>query len=190
MLQINFQEFIEQFTQKEYSGGLWTTAGNRLLLLGLAISMQANDILELGYDAGITTEVFAMTGARVVGVDNLSEYGGTEPKAQARLAPYPNCTLHQMDALQFLDQCADASFDLIFVDDNHGKDHVFREAQGIIRILRSGGYAVFHDTIIHKLWEVIDAAFPAEWQRIQLPSVQSRAPHEGKDFGLGIVKKP
>ena len=189
-LRLSFSTFLEQFEQEEYSGGLWTTPGNRLLLLGLAVSMGAEDILELGYDAGVTTEIFAMSGAkRVVGVDNLSEYGGVEPKARQRLSIYPNVELHNGDALDYLHACSDESFDIIFIDDYHGLQHVMAEAQEVRRVLRPGGFAIFHDTIIHALWEAIATVLP-DWQQIELPSMQRKAPYQDQDFGMGLVRKP
>lgn len=184
----HWEALLEQLTQRkqEHSGGLWTPPGNRLLLLALALSMNAKDILELGYDSAVTTMALALSGARVTGVDNLSEHPLTENVAKTRMRAFPNVTLVNSDALGFLTAANDESYDLIFVDDSHDKYHVALEAIQISRVLRHGGLVAFHDTLSRELWDIVDKSYPDVWQRIHFPSLQEN----GEDFGLGIFKRP
>ena len=83
------------------------------------------------------------------------------------------------------------SIDFIFVDDDHEIVHVRDETYEIMRVLRPGGLAVFHDvyfipglldSIVNAIREV-----DASWQRIDL---QSPSALDGRELGLLIVKKP
>jgi predicted O-methyltransferase YrrM len=187
-----WQAFRAVLTQDaaEASGGMYTTPGNRLTLLGLALSCEAQDILELGYDSGTTTMILALSGARVTGVDDHREAPLAAAIAEARLAPFPNVRLATAEAIQFLRETSDEAYDMVFVDDLHEAAHVRQEAHEVMRVLRPGGLACFHDTIVHGLWDVVDAVLPASWQRLEVPSRQHAAPFAGADFGLGVWRKP
>lgn len=190
------QSLLTQFTQTIHSGGSYTPPGNRLLLAALAVSLGAKDILETGYDAGVTTLALAMTGARVVAIDNGYEYASVKTHAREILQPYPNVELVTEDALVYLVGCLDASFDLIFIDDCHWPEYTRCEILTIQRVLRPGGFAVFHDTLSAGLWTVLETHFPATWPRLNLPSLQDWPGYAGNpgavgaDFGLGLVRKP
>ena len=181
-------ETRERLTQHVVSGGMHTHASIRMVLYALATVIPALDILELGYDAGYTTEVLASTGANVIGIDNETEHGDVKDKARERLAAYPNCTLIKADSLSYLTGAPAESFDLIFVDDNHTEAHVMAEAQQIRRVLRPGGIAAFHDTQIGDgiIWRILDIIFH-DWNRMDIPSPNYSAK---ENFGFGLVRKP
>lgn len=174
------------YSQEVISGGIHTPPELRTILFALGVGLRATDILETGYDAGHTTLALARTGANVVAIDNLSEYGEVDRKARLLLEGYPNVTLINGDALKYLGDAADESFDLIFIDDYHRAEHVMAEAYQVRRVLRPGGCAVFHDTIIHGLWAVMQRVF-ADWPMVQLPCF---SPQAGRDYGAGLVRKP
>jgi predicted O-methyltransferase YrrM len=178
--------WLNRMVQGVWSGGAHTAPEMRMILLMLAIGSRARDILELGSDAGTTTEILALSGARVVGVDNWTEYPEVKPQAQELLKKYPNCTLVKSGALEYLKGQEDESWDLVFVDDFHGLEHVMLETVEVRRILRPGGFAVLHDTKVHKLWEAIEG-YLGDWERINLPAI---SPEAGKDYGFGIARKP
>jgi predicted O-methyltransferase YrrM len=162
-----------------------------MLLASLALSLKAEDILETGYDAAWTTMALAWTGAsNIVAIDNLSEYQKTEPKAREMLSAYPNVTLLNQDALEYLRNSEDLAWDFIFIDDNHATDHVRLECMEVDRILRPGGIVAFHDTISHELWAVANTALPDCYQRIEIPCIQVVGQANGLDFGVGIFRKP
>ena len=177
---------LAHYHQDFESGGANTPSAARLLLAALARLLDAQDVLETGYDAGTTTEALASVGGRVFGIDNLREYAAADAIARERLAGYENVTLVNTDALTYLQDQDDASFDLIFIDDRHSAEHVRAEAIEVRRVLRPGGIAAFHDTIYCSLWAVVEDVF-GDWQRIELPCP---SPRMGRDFGLGLVRKP
>jgi predicted O-methyltransferase YrrM len=177
---------MRQHTADAHSGGLHTPPELRLLLLCLARMQGAELIIETGYDAGYTTRALALSGARVVAVDNLSEYPNIDGAARAMLSGYSNVELLQADAGELLRAQADGSVDLIFVDDDHRPDHVRVEAKEVRRILRPGGIAVFHDTNIADLWVVVEKAFD-DWDKMRF---SAPSPENSVDYGFGVVRKP
>ena len=184
------KELLTRFTQTEETGGANTPPESRLLLFALAVSIRAKDILELGFDLGYTTRVLALTGARVVGVDNNQDYPSFKGVPNEQLAAYPNITTVAMDTLAYLKDVPDNSFDLIFVDDSHQPEHVAAEATRVYHILRPGGIAAFHDTKNPvDNGQMIDRIF-ADWQRLHLPAISPYRGQLGCDYGLSIVRKP
>ena len=187
---------VDLFSEYAQAGGSYVTPGNRFMLLSLALMLDAKDILETGYNTGLTTLALGLSGANVTGVDNLFEQSAVEVFAQTRLANMPNVRLVQEDALLFLVESAPESYDLIFIDDCHWPSYTKHECVEIQRVLRPGGCAVFHDTFYAELWPVIEGVFPATWQRINLPSVQEWPRYSGvetmrgRDLGFGLVRKP
>ena len=179
-------ELLDRLTHRYVSGGLHVAPETRLMLYTLAVALRAEDILELGYDAGLTLEILAATGARrVVGVDNLTEYNFVESDAQKRLEPYDNVELFHGEAIEYLTALSNESVDFVHVDDSHEREHVYFEALQIKRVLRPGGMAVFHNDGTPHLWLVMSAF--DDWGWMRFPAV---SPHSGKPFDLGVVRKP
>ena len=174
----------DYFTQVDKSGGIHTHPAFRILLYALAKSINAQFIVETGYDAGVTTEALAMTGAYVAAIDNWSEYSDVKVLAKERLENYPNVQLEMVDALEFLARLGNNKVDFIFFDDYHGFNHVEDECREVRRILRPGGIAAFHDTDYCKIWGVLETEFP-DWQKINISD-----DYRNTSYGLGIVIKP
>ena len=188
----------QAFTEPCTTGSSYVSGANRFLLIGLAMTMRAQTILETGFNTGLTTLAFATTGATVVALDNLCEDSKAAALAKQRLASFPNVTLVQEDALLFLACTPPETYDFIFLDDCHWPLYTFYECIEAQRILRPGGCVVFHDTTQASagLWQEVKKAFPVQYERINLPSWQGDEGYSGvdaftgKDFGLGIVRKP
>lgn len=53
----------------------------------------------------------------------------------------------EADALAFLKQQGNESADFIFLDDDHGAEHVYQEIGEALRILRPGGICCVHDVV-------------------------------------------
>lgn len=182
---------LKRVESQVWSGGIYTRPETRIVLAMLALSMNAEDILETGYDAANTTEAFALTGAKnIVAIDKMTEYMGTEPGARKLMEQYENVTLHNGDALLFLKNCDPLSWDFMFIDDDHSHMHVAEECEEVDRILRPGGMVCFHDTISRGLWDVACGHLPKSYQRIEIPCIQVTMKHAGEDFGVGIFRKP
>ena len=183
-----FNALLEKLTQKDTSGGIHVPAEMRLLLSCLARLMHFETIVETGYDAGFTTLALSLSGASVTAVDNLTEYPYIDETARAMLNEYDNVELRMSEALTFLKQLDDESIDMAFIDDWHSPDHVEREAIELIRVLRPGGVAAFHDVRAEELylWNAIISILPG-WESIQLPAV---SPRSGRDYGFALLRKP
>ena len=184
----DFDALLDKLTQREVSGGIHTPPELRLLLCCLARLMRAENVLETGYDAGFTTLALGMSGAKVTAVDNLSQYGFVDPLAYIINAGNNNVELRTAEALEFLKSLEDESVDMAFIDDWHFHEHVGKEAQELIRVLRPGGVAVFHDVRAEELelWDTIIKVVP-DWQRINLPA---SSPVAHRDFGFALLRKP
>lgn len=182
------EDILSAFTQTVVSGGMNTAPEARLLLFALATLTYAQMILETGYDAGYTTEVLALTGANIIAIDNDSEYPEVKAEAKERLSKYPNCTLLHIDAMKYLINVPDDSFDLIFVDDDHFPPHVAGEIVEVKRILRTGGIAVFHDTENDESLKRVVNEGLAGWEILHLPAWSSRD-NVMINFGLTVGKK-
>lgn len=180
-------EWLDRFTQDYDSGGVHTAPAARLLMLYLAVALDAKMIIETGYDYGLTTEALALSGAEVMAVDNLEEYGGADEPARERLSNYPNVTLVKSSAVSFLQGIDDETVDLAFIDDGHHIEHMRREIAEAARILKPGGVVVFHDAWrFLALWSMVKKMVPV-WEKMILPAV---SPKDGINYGIGIVRKP
>lgn len=158
--------------------GTYTGPAVRLLLIAIGNLIETKDILELGTGEGFTALCLAtIPGARVTTVDKK-----TPNSLPEILKGLKNVTFVQQDALEFLRAQADESYDLIFVDDDHRREHVHREAFHVRRTLRPEGMAVFHDVRLFGLEEVIRAVFGPV---LILPDVRP----EGRDLGIALVRK-
>lgn len=125
--------------------------------------------------------------ARVLAVDDLGEYETADEVARERLSEYENVELRIADALQTLKGLPDDAVDFIFIDDDHSPVMVEREIFEVRRVLRPGGIAMFHDTLIYDgPWFLIEKHM-GDWQRINLPAI---SPLSCLDYGMGLVRKP
>lgn len=166
-------------------GGNFTSPSTRQFLLALADSIEAEEILELGTAGGHTAAVMAYSGASITTIDDDLEC--VEDARKMLNGSGESIEILQFEALEFLRSAEDESYDLIYVDDDHNEDHVREEAKEVGRVLRQGGFAVFHDTRLHNLWKVLDTIF-ADWERIHLPSFGEEDYHP--DYGMGLVGRP
>lgn len=175
--------------QQENSGGIHTSPASRLLLFAILQAIQAKQVLELGFDAGYTTELLALGAEKVVAIDNYIEYPETKVRAEKVLEAYEGCALIRQDALVYLKTLEDSSLDLVFVDDKHEAVHIREEAVEINRVVRLGGFAVFHDVNISLEGGSLGAIVSNElrgWERIFLPCI---SPALGENFGIGLYRR-
>ena len=195
-LQSAFDSLLTLLNEPDTSGSSYMPPANRLLLVGMALSMRAKDILELGYSTGRTTLALALTGANVVAVDNHFEDSREMEAVKTLLSGAHHVTFVREDALLYLIGLPAESVDLVFLDDCHWPAYTALECIQLQRILRPGGVAAFHDVLASHLIETISAAFPLPWEIFQLPSIQGWAGYSGdaelidRDFGLGFARKP
>ena len=183
-----FDPLVSHFTQSDWSGGIHTSPFIRLLLYSIASLQSATDILETGYDAGLTTQALSETGANVIGIDNCSEYGDVDRFARRRLENYPNCLLINREILDFLTHSKlDTQFDLIYIDDNHNHNHVKSELELLKDLVKPCGIIAFHDVIMFpELLNVIDEILPT-WNVIVLDAY---SPQDKQNYGIAIAQRP
>ena len=182
------EDFLLHFTQAIYTGGVHTSPDARALLLFLARSIDAQRIIETGYDAGYTTAALAASGAaEVIGIDNLSEHPEAAEVALRVIDGYPNIKLlFPREALHFLIEQPDDSICMLFIDDSHNLEHVRAEAIVAKRIVRPGGIIAFHDVRQLGIWRILVEVFEG-WEMMNLPAI---SPNNGVDYGIGIVRRP
>lgn len=179
------ESLLKGFTQEHYSGGVNTAPEGRMLLLALAISLRAKKIVELGFDAGFTTEALACSGADIFALDSGPQAGTME-----RLGQWTNIHPLVCDALVYLGSLETDSIDLIFVDDDHTLAHVQAETAQVRRVVRPGGIAVFHDVrYFPAFWPMLTAELRG-WECISLPAIANNVQLGIIDFGLGVFRKP
>lgn len=180
-------DILSPFKQQLVSGGINTPPEARMLMLALVMLTDAQDVLETGYDAGHTTFALAMSGKNITAIDNGSEYPGVKDYAKNLLKSRSNTTMLTGDALAFMCNAPDNSFDFIFVDDNHAVSHVALETDQVVRILRSGGLVAYHDVNINGIGEMVDSKLVG-WRN--LGRLRCWSEFNNSNFGIGIYQKP
>jgi len=113
-------------------------------LFGVAISLRAKTILELGVRGGTTTLPLLMaakaTGGKVVSVD--VEETTFEPPED--LKPYWQFV--KMDAVEYLEKLyKGVPFDLVYVDDWHSYEHVKAELEQLDQLVSPASVILLHD---------------------------------------------
>lgn len=151
----NYQEeFSEEFTkilQTTLYGGPgmgYTIDGDSdkhlLTLFSIVIQIGAKNILELGVRRGDTSKPLALgaflTGGQVDAIDIVP----TEFNCPEFLKPHYNFI--QSDAIKFLESIPQGTkYDLVYIDDWHSFEHVFRELQLINAFIDKSTIILLHD---------------------------------------------
>ena len=166
-----------------------------MTLYSLALANDASMIVETGINhaAGATLWLIlasAMNFGHYYGVD-IKEKAITEAKkVVGEMFPVgASCSYNLQcgDALEVVPQeFQPGSIDFMFVDDNHGREHVEKEVHAFLPLMRPGGLMCFHDVIgvhEHDIWDVIRPL-----GAVRVIDTFHRAGH---DFGgLGVLKIP
>jgi len=121
-----------------------TTHAHLVTLFGVAISLRAKTILELGVRGGSTTLPLLMaakaTGGKVVSVD--VEETTFEPPED--LKPYWQFV--KMDAVEYLEKLyKGVPIDLVYVDNWHSYEHVKAELEQLDQLVSPGSVILLHD---------------------------------------------
>lgn len=120
-----------------------------IVLLSLICSINAKNVLELGVRHGGTNRPLLigvhLTDGHLTSVDInppsfREDLGSPHPPAEL----CNKWTFHQTDAIQFLTNTTQ-KYDLIFVDDWHGSEHVYKELSLIKNLLNERSLIVLHD---------------------------------------------
>lgn len=135
-------------------------------------------IVEVGVRTGNFTKVLceANPQAHIYGVDPWVIYEGyregargntTEcmeyelAEAQAKLAPYSNCTLIRKFSMEAVKDFGYHSIDAVYIDGNHDLEHTTEDIEEWGRLVRPGGIVSGHDykpyRLLHERIEVLQA---------------------------------
>jgi predicted O-methyltransferase YrrM len=118
---------------------------HKIVLFSLALNLHAKRILELGVRNGDSTLPLLLATAilpnsTLTSVD-IADSGFRPPEQIAK-----NWNFIQTNSLEFLSR-ASGKFDLVFVDDWHGEDHVYKELCLLESLVDNSCLIVMHDTM-------------------------------------------
>ena len=135
--------YMEALTETVLSG-TGDSDAHLLTLYGIALSLKAKTILELGVRGGSTTLPLLMaakqTGGRVVSVD--IEPTSFEPPEDLKA----HWQFVQMDALEYLEGLyKDVPIDMVYVDDWHSYAHVKAELAELDKLVSPASVICLHD---------------------------------------------
>ena len=135
--------YMEALTETVLSG-TGDSDAHLLTLYGIALSIKAKTILELGVRGGSTTLPLLMaakqTGGRVVSVD--IEPTSFEPPEDLKA----HWQFVQMDALEYLEGLyKDFPIDMVYVDDWHSYAHVKAELAELDKLVSPASVICLHD---------------------------------------------
>ncbi|NBO99157.1 MAG: class I SAM-dependent methyltransferase [Proteobacteria bacterium] len=118
-----------------------------LTLFALACSLRAKSVLELGVRHGFTTlpllAAMCITDGHLTSVD-LDQPKVLHPEWELKDFMLGRWTFVQSDSLKFL-STAQPRYDLVYIDDWHGSEHVYKELKLISQYTDNRSLIVLHD---------------------------------------------
>jgi glycosyltransferase involved in cell wall biosynthesis/predicted O-methyltransferase YrrM len=129
--------------------GVEDTSQHKITLFSLALSVNAKNILELGVRKGITTtpllEASSYTKGRVTSVDIMEN-----TQLHYLKSKYKNWNYVIQDSIKFLENISnDEIYDLIFIDDWHDGDHLYKEIQLLEPHITPFTLILIHDSMCY-----------------------------------------
>lgn len=122
-------------SEGDNSAELFTT------IFGICITMKAHSILELG--CGGSTYPLAVGASITDGILTSVDTEYRFPYCPEEFEKY--WRFFQMDALDFLTENMDKYFDLVFIDDNHARNHVKKELSLLDKMTDEKSVILLHD---------------------------------------------
>lgn len=113
-------------------------------LLDLIAHAKPASVIEIGSDYGVSTEVFLLHCARVVAVDPWPDEAIYQSFI-ARCGGYPNLEIVRGRSPEALNAMPAATFDLCYIDGDHGYVSVNCDIVAGIPLVRNGGWMAGHD---------------------------------------------
>jgi predicted O-methyltransferase YrrM len=163
-----------------------------MVLYSLALANDARTIVETGVNHAAGATLWLVMAALAnhgtyFGVDIRDECCKEAAELIREIFPDAPILLECGDALTMVPKhFLPGTIDFLFVDDNHHHDHVAREIETFLPLVRPGGLLCFHDILgvhNHDIWDVIQP-----YGAIRLVDTLHRPDHPFG--GLGIIKKP
>lgn len=118
------------------------TSQHGLVLFGLICAINAKNILELGTRDGGTTNPLLL-GAKTTN-GKLTSVDINEPQFELYSEFSKYWSFIKKDSIEFLSETKE-KYDLIFVDDWHGSEHVYNELKLIKNLLNNKSLILLHD---------------------------------------------
>lgn len=120
-----------------------------LTMFALICSLKPKNILELGVRQGISTR--AILAAAHLTNANLTSVDLNYPLFICPPDYIKNWKFYQSDAIEFLKN-NNSCYDLIFIDDWHGSEHVYKELNLIKKFLKPENLVLLHDLMHSGAW--------------------------------------
>lgn len=112
--------------------------------------------------------------------DGLNLFEKNEELIDREVLADPRTTLHSGDSSTLLGQCADHSFDWIYIDGNHSQKGVRKDTEAARRKIKPGGILIFDD---YTTWS------PVEFKPYGVVTVVNQLINEGHPV-LGLAIPP
>lgn len=141
-----YDELLKSITLRSMDGK-GDSDKHALTLLGIALSINAKNIIELGVRDCKTTEPLLWAAAYNNGTVYSVDINDIDRSKIDTLFHY-NWLTYKMDSIQFLETCQDKikhPIDLVYIDDWHSYEHVKRELEILDRIVTPKTVIVLHD---------------------------------------------
>lgn len=161
-----------------------------MVLYALALANDAQIVAETGVNNAAGATLWLV----MASMANLGAYCGIDIQqdkcsdASAAIGQsFPDAVYQVLcgDALTVLpERFKPGTIDLLFVDDNHTREHVAAEVEAFLPLMKPGGLMCFHDIIgvhEHDVWDVIEPL-----GAIKLVGAFHRPDH--KFGGLGVIR--
>lgn len=114
-----------------------------LTLYSIALQINAKRILELGVRKGNTTLSFLLAAKEIDGVVHSVDIDPPQFNCPEDLTKFWH--FHLSDAILWLDQHNNETYDLIYIDDWHSYPHVKQELQSIEHMVSPSSVILLHD---------------------------------------------
>lgn len=112
-------------------------------LAELILHTKPRNVIEIGSDRGVSTELFLLTTARVVAVDPWESPASFQEFVE-RCSGYPHLEICRGKSPEALAQFG-AEFDLCYIDADHSYEAVRRDILACTRIVKPDGWLAGHD---------------------------------------------
>lgn len=121
-------------------------------------------VVELGSFAGVSSELFALFCGKLYCIDRWESYREIEESNKLLMAEqrfdsmcmnYTNIVKLKMDSVDAVDNFADGSIDLVYIDTDHSSEQVEREINAWYPKIKLDGWIAGHDINMPTVFNVV-----------------------------------
>lgn len=106
--------------------------------------VRARNVLELGTRTGVSTIAW------LYALDQIGHLTSVDLDPAPPIGEHDHWTFVQADDMDYVDQVADGSVDVLFIDTSHLYEHTLAELRAYLPKVRSGGRVLLHDTMLRR----------------------------------------